>query len=236
MKNIVILLTFIGFIQSCAPYKHLNEQFDWQGVKENRFKMSKLEFKTQSKDKYENGSLYISNKNLDLFSDTKALGVNDIVTIVVDEVSKAGKKVDSSISRKSSLKASTNSGWLGLKKLMNKGNDGDYSFSGSTELGWNGKGGILRTGYLQGTITAVIKEVLPNGNFVIEGKRIVTVNNEEQIMTLTGIIRPEDINGDNTIYSSKIANAKIEYSGRGILNDIQHPGWFMRILSWIWPL
>jgi flagellar L-ring protein precursor FlgH len=88
---------------------------------------------------------------------------------------------------------------------------------------------------MTGTLAAIIKEVLPNGVFRIEGRRTVTVNNEDQMMVLTGLIRRVDIGFDNTISSQKIANATIAYTGKGVISDEQNVGWLMRFFAWIWP-
>ena len=86
-----------------------------------------------------------------------------------------------------------------------------------------------------GTISALITEILPSGNFKIEGRRSVTVNNEEQIMVLRGVIRPQDINFDNTIASASIADASISLTGEGVVADEQRKGWLAKILSKVWP-
>jgi flagellar L-ring protein precursor FlgH len=88
---------------------------------------------------------------------------------------------------------------------------------------------------MSGTMAAVIKEVLPNDQFVIEGRRTVQYNNEEQQMVLTGIIRRVDISFSNTINSSQIADARIALSGEGVVSDEQRVGWLTRILARIWP-
>ena len=77
--------------------------------------------------------------------------------------------------------------------------------------------------------------MFPNGNFAIEGRRSITVNNEEQIVVLTGIIREVDINFDNTISSRFIANASISYAGDGVVADEQRVGWLTRALTYVWP-
>jgi flagellar L-ring protein FlgH len=78
-------------------------------------------------------------------------------------------------------------------------------------------------------------DILPNGNLFIEGNREVRVNNENQMMTLTGVIRPRDITANNVIQSTYIADARIAYSGKGVLNERQRPGWLARVLDVIWP-
>jgi flagellar L-ring protein precursor FlgH len=82
----------------------------------------------------------------------------------------------------------------------------------------------------------VITAVLPNGNMVIEGVREVLLNNEKEIITIKGVVRPEDVDTTNTILSSKIADAKIEYTGKGVLNDTNRQGWLARLLNFISPL
>jgi flagellar L-ring protein precursor FlgH len=84
-------------------------------------------------------------------------------------------------------------------------------------------------------MTAQVIQVLPNGRLVIEGSRQVRVNNENQLINVHGVIRIEDIDTTNTILSTSIAEARIELSGEGIVSDKQRPGWFTRILDWVWP-
>ena len=84
-------------------------------------------------------------------------------------------------------------------------------------------------------MSAVVTEVLPNGDLRIAGRREVTVNSEKQVMVLSGIVRRVDVDTRNTVLSSAIADAKIEYSGLGVVDDVQRPGWLNRILNWIYP-
>ncbi len=85
------------------------------------------------------------------------------------------------------------------------------------------------------TITVRVVAVLPDGNLKIAGSREVAVNNEKQLIALTGFVRPEDIDHTNTVLSTDISDARIAYSGIGIVNDRQRPGWVMRTLDVIWP-
>ena len=77
--------------------------------------------------------------------------------------------------------------------------------------------------------------MLENGNLVVEGKRQLTVNEEDQFIIISGIVRPDDISSDNVVSSQYIANARIAYTGKGVINDKMRPGWFTRILDWVWP-
>jgi flagellar L-ring protein precursor FlgH len=80
-----------------------------------------------------------------------------------------------------------------------------------------------------------VKEVLPNGNLVIQGTRAVAVNHEEQYITITGVVRPEDILRDNVVLSGQVANANIAIGGRGIVADKQNSGWATWIFDFLWP-
>jgi len=114
---------------------------------------------------------------------------------------------------------------MDLNNLINASNSSSFDGSGST----------MRRENLTATISTRVIEVLPNGNFLIQGRRNVRVNNEDQIILLEGTIRPRDISSDNTVNSSYIADARITYAGKGIISDRQQPGWLMGILDKIWP-
>ena len=92
-----------------------------------------------------------------------------------------------------------------------------------------------RTERLVATVPAVVKKVLPNGNLFIEGHRVVLVNSEEQHFYVSGVIRPIDIDGDNSVKSSLVADAEIEFTGRGVMTENQQKGWMQKYLGWIWP-
>jgi flagellar L-ring protein precursor FlgH len=81
----------------------------------------------------------------------------------------------------------------------------------------------------------MVTEVLRNGDLRVEGRREVVVNSEKQVMTLTGVVRRVDVDTRNTVLSTVIADAKIEYAGLGVVDDVQRPGWLVRILDWINP-
>ena len=194
------------------------------------------------------GSLWRADGLLsDLFMDPKARKVGDIVTIKIEESSKASNKANTQTGRSSSLEA-------GIDKLFGledwwenhvlewyddgwpKPNPfGNPSVKGSMKSNFDGSGTTTRSGDLSAFMTARITEVLPNGNLQIVGSREVLVNNENQMIILSGVIRPRDISPDNIILSTFISNAKIAYSGSGIVDDRQRPGWLANLLNTIWP-
>jgi flagellar L-ring protein FlgH len=180
----------------------------------------------------ENGRAY-------LYEDMRAMRVGDILTIKIVENHKGSKSADTSAERDSTIQnslAGTAVGYIGIPgiRLSGEARRG-LGIDGSASNKFGGKGATNREGTLTGTISVVVTEVLPNGDLRIEGRREVTVNSEKQLMMIAGIVRRVDVNTKNTVLSSAIADAKIEYSGLGVLDDVQRPGWFIRILDWIYP-
>ncbi len=177
-----------------------------------------------------------SGKNM-LFTDKKARYVNDIVTIVIEESSTAGNSATTDTSRSTSTDAGV-SALLGLETSILKRNanmGSSIKIGGSSNSSMKGSGQTSRDGEMEATISARVMEVLDNGNLSIEGRRQLTVNEEDQFIIITGIIRPEDITADNVIESQFIADARIVYTGKGVINDKMRPGWLTRILDWVWP-
>jgi flagellar L-ring protein precursor FlgH len=124
---------------------------------------------------------------------------------------------------------------MGVRNFLGLGIVFDPTLGATNDRSNKGSGTTTRSGTLTGTVSATIIAINENGNFAIEGKRSVTINFEEQLMVLTGIIRPSDINYDNTINSSLIADASITYTGDGVIAEEQRVGWLMRALSYVWP-
>jgi flagellar L-ring protein FlgH len=185
-----------------------------------------------------NGSLWVDNGYLsEMFVNPRAQRVGDIVTIRIVESSKATNKAKTSTDRTTA----TTVGLTNLFGLENRFPSGSNFFNPFSPLQsdyankFDGTGSTERSGDLTAYISARIIQVLPNGNLVIEGNREVRINNENQIITLTGVVRPRDISPANIVQSTFIADARISYSGSGVLNDQQRPGWLARILDKIWP-
>jgi flagellar L-ring protein precursor FlgH len=175
-----------------------------------------------------------------LFADTKAKQIGDIVTVQLEEDFESTNSATTGISKDSQIDLGVTTvlglpNDYGMTNFLGLGNAFDPNVQASSSRSTNGSGTTTRGGTMTGTLAAIIKEVLPNGVFRIEGRRTVTVNNEDQMMVLTGLIRRVDIGFDNTISSQKIANATIAYTGKGVISDEQNVGWLMRFFAWIWP-
>jgi flagellar L-ring protein precursor FlgH len=170
-----------------------------------------------------------------LFGDQRARQVGDIVTVKIVEVSQASEKATTNTERDSE----TNIGipnFFGLEANPH----GIYKnpaalISAKTSNNFDGTGETTRAGSLSASITARVMDVLPNGNLAIEGKREIYVNNEKKEILLQGIIRPRDIAYDNSIRSTQVADAKIIYTGIGVVAEKQRPGWLARLIDLAWP-
>lgn len=172
-----------------------------------------------------------------MFSDPKARTVGDIVTIKIIESSDATNKATTATDRSSSLSASLD-GFFNLEKRFPADHPFFNPFSkvaGSVESEFEGSGTTRRSGDLNAYITALVTQVLPNGNLVVTGSREVLINNENQIIQLSGVVRPRDIDSKNLVLSTYVADARISYSGTGVVNDRQKPGWLSNIVMKVWP-
>lgn len=170
-----------------------------------------------------------------LFVGRTARHVNDIVTIRIVETASASGEATTETDRSSSV-SGTLQGLLGFERtLKDNGVDTAAALDASLNTGFDGAGATRRKNTLSATITAVVREVFPNGNLYIEGVKEVLINLERQHILLSGVIRPEDIRQDNSIRSDLIADVRIAYSGTGVISDKQRPGWFGRIIDAVWP-
>ncbi|WP_084312203.1 flagellar basal body L-ring protein FlgH [Desulfobulbus elongatus] len=169
-------------------------------------------------------------------SDVKARRVGDIVTVIIKEQAQASKEATTDTSRDSSISAGISS-FFGLEQTVEDKTKITPSsmIEASSGNEFSGTGRTTRSENLVATLTTQVVEVYPNGNLKIRGGKSVAVNNENQIIYLTGIVRPYDVTPDNTIDSGNILNAQITYTGKGALSDKQKPGWLMRIFDNTWP-
>ena len=172
------------------------------------------------------------------FNDQRARRVGDILTVIVEITDKA--EFDNTTERTRDNTENVNVAKFGgfekyLKKLLPKNTDLATLAAASSEAESKGDGSIEREETLTTKIAAVITQVLPNGNMVIEGRQEVRVNFEMREMIVAGVIRPEDITSENTIPISKIAEARVSYGGRGQITDVQQPRYGQQILDILLP-
>jgi flagellar L-ring protein precursor FlgH len=180
------------------------------------------------------GSLYSEGgTNSDLFSDVKARRIHDIVTIQVQENTTAENTADSQTNRKSSTALSVPN-FFGVE-THNPGIPFDKLVTANTDMSHKGDGTTKRTGLVSAYLSARVRDVLPNGNLVVEGIKEIKVNNERQVLSLFGVVRPQDIGPNNVVLSTAVADMMVQIDGKGIISDTLNPGWLFRFLTKIWP-
>jgi len=178
------------------------------------------------------GSIWNSSgRRTDLFRDFKARDVNDVVMIRVVESTQALSSADAKNARSTAASAGFDH-LFGAEKLIK---ELPTAISGKSDSTFEGSGSTSRTTTLQTTLTARVVDVLPNGYLVVEGVREVRVNNENQNIYLTGVVRPEDINRDNVVPSSAVAQMAVRVQGRGVVSQPLKPGWLYKILNGVLP-
>lgn len=184
------------------------------------------------------GSLFGKGEN-PLFSDRKAMNVNDIVTVVISEVTNQSSKASKNVKEenKDNLGAGivANAGG-GLKGVADKVNKiSNIGFESGSSNNFSGSGSNTRNETFNTTISARIIKVLSNGNYFIEGSRELLINGEKQIIQISGVIRPYDISQYNQIDSKYIADAKIHYKTQGDIDRATTKPWGSKLIQSIWP-
>lgn len=172
-------------------------------------------------------SVISATQMVNLFSDHRAMRIDDIVTIMIDESAKAGSQSGTTTSKENSMGVEGSGGSGALRLIPG------LKLSGASKVDYDGKGGTSRQGSLVATISARVIKVLDNGTLVVEGSKEVEINNEKEIIRLTGMVRPQDVRKDNIIYSSSIADAQITYAGNGVASTARRPGVLARFFNWV---
>ncbi|KSN51380.1 flagellar basal body L-ring protein FlgH [Pseudomonas aeruginosa] len=185
-----------------------------------------------------NGAIYQAGFEQNLYDDRKAFRVGGIITITLNEKTQASKKANSDIQKDSKTK-------MGLTSLFGSGmttnnpiGGGDLSLSaeygGSRDAKGDSQAG--QSNSLTGSITVTVAEVLPNGILSVRGEKWMTLNTGNELVRIAGLVRADDIATDNTVSSTRVADARITYSGTGAFADASQPGWLDRFfLSPLWP-
>jgi flagellar L-ring protein precursor FlgH len=177
------------------------------------------------------GGIYNSATYRPMFEDIRARQVGDIITIALNEKSSASRKASSTTGRTGSASVGVGD----MLKLPLKSLQG-MKFDGSSDQKFDGKGETASEALLQGTITATVVQVLPNGNLVVAGEKQIGVNSNVERLRVTGVVHPSTIVAGNTVSSTQVADARIEVSGSGILDETQTMGWAQRIFMSVLPL
>jgi flagellar L-ring protein precursor FlgH len=179
------------------------------------------------------GSIFSGYENL--FADPKAHSVGDIITVKVYEVLTGTGSSETKTSKDTSFDITVNKPKVLGHEVPGKTDNPVLQFSTSPKTSFSGKSSTKRKAKLIATISARVVKVYPNGDMYIVGEKIVRINDDFQILRISGIVRPSDLEPDNSVSSSKIANLYVEYNGKGYYAENQRPGWLARLLMKIWP-
>ena len=176
------------------------------------------------------GTVYNSG-SFDLFMDLRARSVGDILTIMLVERTNASKESSTSTAKGTSV----DTGFpIIAGRPVTSGGTPILNNELQSVNSFDGQAGSSQSNRLDGSITVTVAERLPNGNLLVRGEKLITINQGEEFVRLQGIVRPVDIGPENTVESTKVADATITYSGRGALADANRPGWLGRFFNSPW--
>lgn len=183
------------------------------------------------------GAIFQTGRGSSLFEDVRARRVGDVITVVLQERTNAAKSASTNTSKDSSVDVQ-NPTWFGSPFSFPSGLIGGAGRTLENNLGasrsFSGEGGSEQSNQLTGDITATVVEELPNGYLRIRGEKLISINKGDEYIRLTGVVRPVDIQADNSILSTMVANAEISYGGTGVLADASEMGWLGRFFNSRW--
>ncbi len=162
-----------------------------------------------------------------LLGDHKSRRVDDVVTVMVEEANTAKNTAQTRTASQSKGEIGIAAGTGALGFVPGAG------FKSGMGSDFQGSGNTAREGTMQAVVSARVVEVLANGTLRIEGAKQVVINDETEVLTVAGLVRPEDIGSDNTIPSGRLADAKISYAGHGTSSNAEKPGYMARFLDWL---
>jgi len=223
-KYIIVLVCFSFFLSGCLKPINIKKEIDgFKAAKQQTFKIPRKD----------NGAIYQSGMRIGLFEDRTAKYIGDVLTVVLIENTNASatSNTNSSKDNKVDLPGPTLAGNKvtkdGVEILQNK-------FSGEREF--SGQGTSAMNSSFNGKISVTVSKVLPNQNLVVRGEKMMALNQSDEYVRFIGIVRPQDIEQDNTIKSTRVANVHMAYGGQGDLSNANKMGPLGRFFqSQAWP-
>jgi flagellar L-ring protein precursor FlgH len=230
----MILFSVFILFGGCAA-KFSEPEMDFQPPRY----VEEMPSKVDERDFASTGSIFGQGDN-PLFSDHKAMHVNDIVTVVISETATSTNSIDKSLSESDSSKLGggvfTATGNSALSSAANKLSGlTNVGFAADSTSAYSGAGASNKNASFTTTVSARIVKVLQNGNYFVNGRREIMVDDEKQIIQISGVIRPYDIDQNNQINSSKMSDAKILYDSQGDLDRATEQGWGTKMVQSVWP-
>lgn len=175
------------------------------------------------------GGLFRAGYSGALTQDQRALRIGDILTVVLEEQTQSSKSAGTSFGKSSGVS-------IGIPTVLGKEYD-QLETAAEAERDFDGSAESSQQNSLRGSIAVTVHRVLPNGSLLVKGEKSLRLNQGEEFIRLTGLVRVDDINRFNQVSSQNVANAKISYAGRGVLNDSNSAGWLTRFFTHpIFPL
>lgn len=229
----VIILSFFG---GCSA-NLMDPEIDFEPPKY----VEQMPPKEEQQDFTSTGSIFGQGEN-PLFSDHKAMHVNDIVTVVISEAAKSSNTGARKLTESDNLSLGGGTFAAGanangtVSNLVNKANGlGDIGFKAGSTSTYAGQGTATKDASFTTTVSARIVKVLSNGNYFVSGKREILVDQQKQIIQISGVIRPYDIDQNNQINSSQMSDAKILYKTEGDVDHANNQGWGSKMVQTVWP-
>jgi len=189
------------------------------------------------------GSIYQASGDVRLFEDVKARRIGDVITVLLQESTSASKSAKTSTDKDQET-AIANPTFFGASPQFNlpgfipldSNRDNTLQQNLEAARSFEGEADSSQSNSLTGAITVTISDVLPNGNLVVRGEKWLTLNQGEEFIQISGIVRPQDVGTNNTVLSSQIGDARITYSGEGVLAESNEMGWLARFFNHpVWP-
>ncbi len=174
------------------------------------------------------GAIFQSGQQMELFADLKARRIGDVLTIVLNETTAASKSATTQTAKTTSV-ANTGVTLFGRTPTTGGVPIGTVTMSGAD--GFNGAGSSTQSNSLAGSLTVTVVDVQANGNLVVQGDKTLKLNQGDEFVHISGVIRPADIATNNTVTSDKLADARISYSGKGVVDSSNRMGWLARFFN-----
>jgi flagellar L-ring protein precursor FlgH len=238
-KKLLISLSVVGlscFLSGCTA-KLTDPEINF----EPPAYVEQMPAREEKQDFTSTGSLFGKGDN-PLFSDHKAMRVNDIVTVIISETAKSSNTGSKQLSETDSSQlgggifSSSGAASGNVKNAMNSVNGfSDIAFNSKSSSAYKGKGSAVKDASFTTTISARIVKVLQNGNYFISGRREILVDDQKQLIEISGVIRPYDIDQYNRINSTQVSDAKILYKTEGDMDRATKQGWGTKIIQSVWP-
>ena len=175
-----------------------------------------------------NGSIFQAGRSVRLFEDNKAYRIGDVLSVVLSESTNASNSAETTTTKDDDMENSV-SALLGVVPTLN----GNEIFNNELESKrkFTGKGESEQSNSLSGEIAVMVVDILPNGNLVVRGEKLIGLNQGSEFIRISGLVRPLDVSTNNTIMSRKLANARIYYGGGGVIAEANTRGWLSRMFS-----